>query len=103
MPVCCRPDAIVWYTASLPVVTSDPLPPRHHSAAPPKTTTKIAAARLIDQGIATGELRPGLDIEVVLDLLFAPVYYRLLFGHETLNADFAAQAAGYVIGGLLAC
>jgi len=62
---------------------------------------RAATARVIDRGIAAGELRPGLDVEVVMDLLFAPVYYRLLLGHETLDAGFAAEAARYVIGGLL--
>jgi AcrR family transcriptional regulator len=61
-----------------------------------------ATARVIDRGMASGELRPGLEVEVVMDLLFAPVYYRLLFGHQTLDAGFAARAARYVIGGLLA-
>jgi AcrR family transcriptional regulator len=61
-----------------------------------------ATARVVEQGMASGELRPGLDVEVVMDLLFAPVYHRLFFGYGALDVGFAAQVARYAIGGLLA-
>jgi hypothetical protein len=44
---------------------------------------RAVAADLIRKAIATGEFRADLDVEVVLDLLFAPVYYRLVPGHES--------------------
>ena len=33
-----------------------------------------------------GELRPGVDLPIVADQLFAPLYYRLLVGHEPLES-----------------
>jgi hypothetical protein len=50
--------------------------------------------------MANGEFRAGLDVELVLDLLFAPVYYRLLLGHEPLDAAFAAATVRYLVDGL---
>jgi AcrR family transcriptional regulator len=61
---------------------------------------RVIAADLIRQGMANGEFRAGLDVELVLDLLFAPVYYRLLLGHEPLDAPFAAALVRYLVEGL---
>jgi hypothetical protein len=44
--------------------------------------------------------RADLDVEVTLDLLFAPVYYRLMLGRETLDEPFAAASARLLIAGL---
>ena len=61
---------------------------------------RLAAAALIGQAVADGEFRAGLDIEVVLDMLWAPVYYRLLLGHEPLDAQLAAAAVRELVAGL---
>jgi AcrR family transcriptional regulator len=61
---------------------------------------RAVAAGLIRQGAADGEFRPGLDVEVVLDLLFAPVYYRLLLGHEDLDTQFAVSSVRHLLAGL---
>jgi len=41
---------------------------------------------LITRAIADGDLRPDIDIEVALDLVYAPFYFRLLIGHAPLTA-----------------
>jgi hypothetical protein len=61
---------------------------------------RAVAAGLIRRGAADGEFRAGLDVEVVLDLLFAPVYYRLLLGHEDLDTQFAASSVRHLLAGL---
>jgi AcrR family transcriptional regulator len=61
---------------------------------------RAVAAELLRQGIASGEFRADLDVEVTLDLLFAPVYYRLLLGHETLSPQFAVTSLRHLIMGL---
>ena len=48
---------------------------------------RAGAADLVRQAVANGEFRADIDVEVVLDLLFAPVYYRLLLGHEHLDTE----------------
>lgn len=40
------------------------------------------------------------DAEVTIDLLFAPVYYRLPLGRETLDERFAAASVRHLITGL---
>jgi hypothetical protein len=61
---------------------------------------RAVAADLISKAIGTGEFRAGLDVEVVLDLLFAPVYYRLLLGHESLDRQFAVTSVRHLVAGL---
>ncbi len=63
---------------------------------------RAVAADLLAQGIAAGEFRADLDVEITLDLLFAPVYYRLLLGHETLSPQFAVASVQHLITGLKA-
>ncbi|WP_127358423.1 TetR-like C-terminal domain-containing protein [Actinacidiphila soli] len=36
----------------------------------------------------------------VLDLVFAPVYYRLLFSHEPLDEAFAERCIDHVLTGI---
>jgi AcrR family transcriptional regulator len=61
---------------------------------------RAVAADLIGKAIRDGEFRADLEVEVVLDLLFAPVYYRLLLGHESLNAEFAVASVRHLVAGL---
>lgn len=61
---------------------------------------RAVAADLIAKAAADGELRSDLDVEVVLDLLFAPVYYRLLLGHENLDPRFAVASVRLLLDGL---
>ncbi len=48
------------------------------------------------------ELRPGVDLEVLLDALYAPLYYRLLIGHQPLTIEFANQMMELLWKGLRA-
>jgi AcrR family transcriptional regulator len=58
--------------------------------------------RLIDEGIRRGELRPGLDYELIHDLLFGPVYYRLLLSGSPLDAGLAERIVDAVMPSLVA-
>jgi hypothetical protein len=44
--------------------------------------------------------RADLDMAAVLDLVFAPVYYRLLFSHEPLDEAFAERCIDHVLTGI---
>jgi AcrR family transcriptional regulator len=46
---------------------------------------RAVSAAILREGIASGELRPDLDPEATLDILYAPLYYRLLFAHAPLD------------------
>jgi len=48
------------------------------------------------------ELRRGVDLEVVLDSIYAPLYYRLLIGHAPVTIKFADQIMELVWAGISA-
>jgi AcrR family transcriptional regulator len=43
------------------------------------------AAMALQAGVARGELRQDLDLEVAIDLLYAPLWLRMLIGHQPLS------------------
>jgi AcrR family transcriptional regulator len=57
-------------------------------------------ASLLRAGIERGELDAGIDIAAAVDQIFAPVYYRLLLGHEPLHDALAATLVRQVLDGL---
>jgi AcrR family transcriptional regulator len=61
---------------------------------------RAVAAEIIREGIARGELRADMDVAAALDLVFAPVYYRLLFSHEPLDEAFAERYIDHVLDGI---
>lgn len=58
--------------------------------------------RLVDRGIERGELREEIDYELVHDLLFGPVYYRLLLSGAPLSDDLAERIVDAVLPSLAA-
>jgi AcrR family transcriptional regulator len=58
--------------------------------------------RLIQRGIARGELRPDVDAVLVHELLFGPVYYRLLLSGGKLDGRLAERIVDAVVPGIAA-
>jgi AcrR family transcriptional regulator len=56
--------------------------------------------RLLDRGIAVGELRADIDVDVTLDLVYAPLYFRLLVGHGPLDAAFVDRLVEHALQGV---
>lgn len=52
---------------------------------------RAAVTAVLLHGIAAGELRSGLDIDVTVDALFSPAYYRLVFGLPPLDETALTQ------------
>jgi AcrR family transcriptional regulator len=52
------------------------------------------------RGVDRGDIREGLDVEVVLDLIYGPVIFRLLAGHGPLNDREAASIVATVFSGI---
>jgi AcrR family transcriptional regulator len=50
---------------------------------------RIEARRLLQQAIANGEIRADLNPDAILDLLYGPLYLRLLLKHAPLNEKFS--------------
>lgn len=55
-------------------------------------------ARVIERGIARGDLRADADAGLATELLVGPVYFRVMFG-GALDRDFAERVVGAVLGG----
>jgi hypothetical protein len=51
---------------------------------PRRTQAKL----VIEAGIAAGEIDPSIDPDLALDVLFAPIYFRLLVRHAPLDDAF---------------
>lgn len=61
----------------------------------------LAPARdIIENGKASGELDKCLDTDLALDLIYGPIYYRLLVGHQPLNDALAKGLANKVVTAL---
>jgi AcrR family transcriptional regulator len=56
--------------------------------------------RLLKLAIEQGEIRRDIDFEVALDLIYGPLFYRLLSGHARLSADFTDALLAHVLKGL---
>jgi hypothetical protein len=52
--------------------------------------------------IEAGELPRGLDLDLTIELLYAPLYYRLLTGYGDLTDEFANHVARTVLHGVKA-
>ena len=54
----------------------------------------LAPARaVIERGKETGEISKDIEADLALDMIYGPIYYRLLVGHRPLDDDFANSLA----------
>ncbi|MGO9931440.1 MAG: TetR/AcrR family transcriptional regulator [Steroidobacteraceae bacterium] len=51
----------------------------------------------IERACARGEARADIDVELLLDMLTAPFYFRTLFGHASMSLENAAQIVNHVL------
>jgi AcrR family transcriptional regulator len=51
------------------------------------------------RGIARGELRKNVDMDLLLDSLYGPIYMRFLIRHDKLTPDFVDHLCEMVLGG----
>ncbi len=45
----------------------------------------------IERARVRGEVRNDLDVELLLDMLTGPFYFRTLFGHESMSRENTEQ------------
>lgn len=63
---------------------------------------RVEARRLLRRAMRAGEIRADLDPDTVLDLLYGPLYLRLLLKHAPLDEDFVEKVFRVVSPGLSA-
>ncbi len=52
---------------------------------------------LVQWGVEAGQLRADVDVALLQDLLFGPIYYRLLFSGTPLQEDLAQRIVDAVL------
>jgi AcrR family transcriptional regulator len=63
-------------------------------------TRRAEGRALLERARDAGEVRADLDLEVALDLLYGPLFFRLLMGHAPLDAAFARKLVSELKKGL---
>lgn len=58
------------------------------------------AKAILRAGVERGELRAEIDLEVTLDALYGPIYYRMLVPLAPLNPEWVETMATHVFFGL---
>jgi AcrR family transcriptional regulator len=57
------------------------------------------AYKTLLRGIDRGELPRGLDLDLVLDILYGAIYMRFLIRHDELSAAYVNEVCGLVLSG----
>jgi len=60
------------------------------------------ALRLLQRAIERGEIPRNTDVDLVLDLIYGPLYHRLFHGHAPLNERIAVKVVDAALAGILA-
>jgi AcrR family transcriptional regulator len=58
------------------------------------------ATEMLQRAIQDGDIRPDIDIDVVIDTLYAPLYYRLQIKSGPLSDEFANRVFEQVLSGI---
>jgi AcrR family transcriptional regulator len=66
------------------------------------TPRSVAVISLVERAIAEGAMRKDLDAQVVTELLYAPVYFRLLFQSGPLDRQSTESILQTALDGLVA-
>jgi AcrR family transcriptional regulator len=59
------------------------------------------ARAIFGHAVERGEIPAGTKIEVAIDLIYGPLYHRLLHGHAPLDDQFVDDIVGLALRGLL--
>lgn len=58
------------------------------------------ARAALTRAMERGEIAPDTDVEAALDMLYGPVYHRLLQGHAPLGEEFAERVLTWLLAAL---
>jgi AcrR family transcriptional regulator len=60
---------------------------------------RLEAYSTLRRGIRRGELRKDIDMDLVLDSLYGPIYMRFLIRHDKMTPEFIDHLCELVLGG----
>lgn len=63
-------------------------------------TRREDALALVERGRATGEFASSVDAKLAIDLIYGPLYYRLMAQHEPLSKSLARELVQLAMQGL---
>jgi AcrR family transcriptional regulator len=63
-------------------------------------TRREEGRAFLEEAIALREIGGNVDLDVALDLIYAPIFYRVLVGHAPLDVPFVEECLGVLLGGL---
>mgnify|MGYP002651800078 CR=1 FL=1 len=61
---------------------------------------RAEARRVLERGVANSELRPDADLDVLVDALYGPIWYRLLVPHAPLTPEWVTRLTDHVFEGV---
>ena len=61
---------------------------------------RLDAKKILQRGVERGEIKKELDLELGIDLIFGPLFYRLLITGEKVDSDFIQSLTSCVFAGI---
>ncbi|HWR45154.1 TetR/AcrR family transcriptional regulator [Sporomusa sp.] len=61
---------------------------------------RLDSRRILERGVQRGELKKDVDLELCIDLIYGPLFYRLLVTGETLDEAFIETLINYAFEGI---
>ncbi|ALB47940.1 TetR/AcrR family transcriptional regulator [Clostridium beijerinckii] len=61
---------------------------------------RLDSRYILERGISRGELKEDLDIELVMDLVFGPLFYRLLITGDIVDENFIRNMVTCAFNGI---
>ncbi|SEP23193.1 TetR/AcrR family transcriptional regulator [Propionispora vibrioides] len=61
---------------------------------------RFDSRRILERGVQRGELKKDLDIELCIDLIYGPLFYRLLVTGEKIDEVFIKTLIHYALEGI---
>ncbi|MCY9539918.1 TetR/AcrR family transcriptional regulator [Paenibacillus alvei] len=61
---------------------------------------RLEARGILEKGVQRGELKKNLDIDICIDLLYGPIFYRLLVTGDTLDESYVQSLVANAFEGI---
>ena len=55
---------------------------------------------VLRRGVAAGEFRRGLDLDIVIDGFYGPIYYRLMVPYSELSIGYIDSVVANLLRGI---